>query len=312
MVRSKIVLCFLLFSFFSAHQVNSFVVSFRPSVFNAGQHVQNPSALQLQVLSRTPANGMATGNGGPSINPHLKEHFSSHRRHGRCSLRSAGRENVEEVNQGISLPVDESGGGRKEPASVHSSSSAQIHEMKLPKVSESQPSQISLLRKPTPRLQKLRDLLFKKDVMETLTSAEFALKLDTSGLFANTVGMEANGVRTRTTIDYDRIFRRLGACFTAIDMYGAGRISMTEAELLSLRDRLLDMQEQVNGDLHSIAALVELNSQVARRVEAGFAESSRSNVENSNVDAQSEVKSSCTVYLPIVICIQDGKRQRRR
>ena len=297
MVRSKIVLCLLLFSFFSTHQVNSFVVSFRPSVFNAGQHVQNPSALQLQVLSRTPASGMATGNGGPSIDPLLKELFSSHRRHGRCSLRSAGRENVEEVNQGISLPVDESGGGRKEPASVHSSSSAQIHEMKLPKVSESQPSQISLLRKPTPRLQKLRDLLFKKDVMETLTSAEFALKLDTSGLFANTVGMEANGVRTRTTIDYDRIFRRLGACFTAIDMYGAGRISMTEAELLSLRDRLLDMQEQVNGDLHSIAALVELNSQVARRVEAGFAESSRSDVENSNVDAQSEVKSSFTCML---------------
>uniref|UniRef100_A0A7S4L884 Letm1 RBD domain-containing protein n=1 Tax=Guillardia theta TaxID=55529 RepID=A0A7S4L884_GUITH len=271
MVRSKIVLCLLLFSFFSTHQVNSFVVSFRPSVFNAGQHVQNPSALQLQVLSRTPASGMATGNGGPSIDPLLKELFSSHRRHGRCSLRSAGRENVEEVNQGISLPVEESGGGGKEPGSVHSSSSAQIHEMKLPKASESQPSQISLLRKPTPRLQKLRDLLFKKDVMETLTSAEFALKLDTSGLFANTVGMEANGVRTRTTIDYDRIFRRLGACFTAIDMYGAGRISMTEAELLSLRDRLLDMQEQV-----------------ARRVEAGFAESSRSNIENSNVDAQSE------------------------
>lgn len=36
-----------------------------------------------------------------------------------------------------------------------------------------------MLRKPTPRLKLLRDLLFKKEAIGALTSAEFALKVGT-------------------------------------------------------------------------------------------------------------------------------------
>eukprot|EP00960_Hanusia_phi_P048330 758882-Hanusia_phi.AAC.4 len=245
-MQGKGALLYLLFLFcLNTCQVGCFVIGFSPTIHCGGRNAKTSSALQLQVLSRRPGGRKPIASGGWSRDHACGCFLPVRRKCDSCTPLAAGRDNVEEANQGISVPVEETSGSGKDAATVHASSSPQIHQMKLPKPSESQPSQISLLRKPTPRLQKLRDLLFKKDVMEALTSAEFALKLDTSGLFAKAVGMENNEIRTRTTIDYDRIFRRLGACFTAIDVYGAGRISMSQGELLSLRDRLLDMQEQV-------------------------------------------------------------------
>jgi len=271
-MQGKGALLYLLFLFcLNTCQVGCFVIGFSPTIHCGGRNAKTSSALQLQVLSRRPGGRKPIASGGWSRDHACGCFLPVRRKCDSCTPLAAGRDNVEEANQGISVPVEETSGSGKDAATVHASSSPQIHQMKLPKPSESQPSQISLLRKPTPRLQKLRDLLFKKDVMEALTSAEFALKLDTSGLFAKAVGMENNEIRTRTTIDYDRIFRRLGACFTAIDVYGAGRISMSQGELLSLRDRLLDMQEQV-----------------ARRVEIGFSEGSGTEVETSNVDLKTE------------------------
>lgn len=75
----------------------------------------------------------------------------------------------------------------KKPGKIHLATEAEAEEATtassvLFKLSSlgSAPPKASLLRKPTPRMQKLRDIIFKKEAFEALTSAEFALTLDTS------------------------------------------------------------------------------------------------------------------------------------
>ena len=96
------------------------------------------------------------------------------------------------------------------------------------------------------RTQRLRDLLFKKDALEALTSAEFAMTLDTSiGNSALSAGGGEAELRAMTRIDYDRLLRRLSTTLSSIDNYYAGRSIMNSDELEQLRERIIDMQFQV-------------------------------------------------------------------
>lgn len=93
-------------------------------------------------------------------------------------------------------------------------------------------------------MQKLRDIIFKKEAFEALTSAEFALTLDTSVFSATSQNDESGQIRSLATIDYEGILRRLGASSRGLDQ-GAGSIVMTEGEIKQLRKRLDDLQEKL-------------------------------------------------------------------
>jgi hypothetical protein len=104
----------------------------------------------------------------------------------------------------------------------------------------------SLLRKPTARLQKLKDLLTKKEALEALAFAELSLKLDLSGISGNGGQEGMSSGAHLATIDYNRIARRLYDSLRAVRgmVEGASAILQT-SEVESLNRRLEDMQTQV-------------------------------------------------------------------
>ena len=106
----------------------------------------------------------------------------------------------------------------------------------------------SLLRRPTVRLQRLKDLLTKKEALETLAVAELSLKLDLSGL-AESSGDESasgGGMKHLATIDYNRIDRRLQSSIRAVSSLSEGTSAvLLSSEIDSLSRRLSDMRTQV-------------------------------------------------------------------
>jgi hypothetical protein len=115
------------------------------------------------------------------------------------------------------------------------------------------PESRSLLRRPTARLQKLKDLLTKKEALETLAVAELSLKLDLSGLGEGSTDESASGggMKHLATIDYNRIDRRLQSSILAVSSLSEGTSAVlpsSEVEILSRR--LFEMRAQVCPEPH--------------------------------------------------------------
>jgi hypothetical protein len=119
----------------------------------------------------------------------------------------------------------------------------------------------SLMRKPTARVQRLRDLLFQKESIEVLTTAEFALTLDMSKLGA---APEEEELRNIAAIDYDRISRKISSLYGSIYDNGAGKTIMSPTEIKILAEKLTDMQIQVQRRMREgtgIASVAKFNDE---------------------------------------------------
>jgi hypothetical protein len=104
----------------------------------------------------------------------------------------------------------------------------------------------SLLRKPTARLQRLKDLLTKKEALEALAVGELSLKLDLSGISGNGEQQGMSGGAHLATIDYNRIARRLYDSLRAVRGMSEGASTiLPTSEIETLNQRLVDMQAQV-------------------------------------------------------------------
>eukprot|EP00292_Cryptomonas_paramecium_P019472 CAMPEP_0113729124 /NCGR_PEP_ID=MMETSP0038_2-20120614/42347_1 /TAXON_ID=2898 /ORGANISM="Cryptomonas paramecium" /LENGTH=111 /DNA_ID=CAMNT_0000660875 /DNA_START=155 /DNA_END=488 /DNA_ORIENTATION=+ /assembly_acc=CAM_ASM_000170 len=83
----------------------------------------------------------------------------------------------------------------------------------------------SILRKPTARLQRLKDLLTKKDALEVLAIAELSLKVDLEDSYIS-------GLRSMATIDYNRISSRIQLALRAVrDIVPSSSAVMSFTEL---------------------------------------------------------------------------------